>query len=67
VFILTILQRVFSGPLPVGWSGMADLTMGERFALLPVIVLMFVLGVYPQLVLGVVNGTAIRMVRQIGF
>jgi NADH-quinone oxidoreductase subunit M len=67
VFILTILQRVFSGPLQQRWAGMPDLTVGERFALLPVIVLMFVLGVYPQLVLGVVNGTAIRMVRQIGF
>ncbi len=67
VFILTILQRVFSGPLSERWSGMADLTMGERFALLPVIVLMFVLGLYPQLVLGVVNSTAIRMVQQISF
>jgi NADH-quinone oxidoreductase subunit M len=67
VFILTILQRVFSGPLQERWSGMADLTMGERLALLPVIALMFVLGLYPQLVLGVVNQTAIRMVQQIGF
>ncbi len=67
VFILTILQRVFSGPLPARWSGMADLTMSEQLALLPVIVLMFVLGIYPQLVLGVVNQTAIRMVQQIGF
>ena len=67
VFILTILQRVFSGPLPARWSGMADLTMSEQLALLPVIVLMFVLGIYPQLVLGVVNQTAIRMVQQISF
>ena len=67
VFILAILQRVFSGPLPARWSGMADLTMSEQLALLPVIVLMFVLGIYPQLVLGVVNQTAIRMVQQISF
>ena len=30
---------------------MPDLTVGERLALLPAIALMFVLGLYPQLVL----------------
>jgi NADH-quinone oxidoreductase subunit M len=67
VFILTILQRVFSGPLPERWSRMPDLTEGERFALLPVIALMFVLGVYPQLVVAVVNSTAMQMVHQLRF
>ena len=36
---------------------MPDLTVGERLALLPPIALMFVLGIYPQLVLGVINST----------
>jgi len=67
VFILTILQRVFSGPLRERWSQMPDLTAGERLALLPVIALMFVLGVYPQLVVGVVNSTAMQMVQQLRF
>ena len=35
IFILTILQRVFSGPLNEKWSRMPDLTMGERLALVP--------------------------------
>ena len=38
-----------------------DLTLGERLALVPVIGLMFALGLYPQLILGVVNHTAIQM------
>ena len=67
IFILTILQRVFSGPLQAKWSQMPDLTVGERLSLLPPIVLMFVLGLYPQLVLGVVNSTAIQMVQQLRF
>ncbi len=67
VFILTILQRVFSGPLREKWSQMPDLTTGERFALLPVILLMFVLGVYPQVILGVVNSTAMHMVQAVRF
>ena len=67
VFILTILQRVFSGPLKEKWSKMPDLTTGERLALLPAILLMFVLGVYPQIILGVVNSTAMQMVQSLRF
>jgi NADH-quinone oxidoreductase subunit M len=64
IFILTILQRVFSGPLKERWSTLKDLTIWERLALLPPIAIMFVLGIYPQLVLGVINSTVIRMAQQ---
>jgi NADH-quinone oxidoreductase subunit M len=46
---------------------MPDLTWGERLTLLPAIALMFVLGLYPQLVLGVINSTAMQMVKQLRF
>src|SRR5258708_5380095 len=65
IFILTILQRVFSGPLNVRWSALQDLTIGERLALLPPIALMFVLGIYPQLVLRVINSTTINIAQQL--
>ena len=65
IFILTILQRVFSGPLNERWSKLQDLTIGERFALLPAIVIMFVLGIYPQLVLGLINSTAINITQHL--
>jgi NADH-quinone oxidoreductase subunit M len=64
VFILTILQRVFHGPLNQSWSKMPDLTLKERIVLLPAIALMIVLGIYPQLVLGVINSTVVQMVRE---
>jgi NADH-quinone oxidoreductase subunit M len=67
IFILTILHRVFSGALQEKWSQMPDLTVGEQLALLPVIALMFVLGLYPQLVLGVINGTVMQIVHQLRF
>jgi NADH-quinone oxidoreductase subunit M len=35
--------------------------------LLPAILLMFVLGVYPQIILGVVNSTAMQMVQSLRF
>jgi len=64
VFILTILQRVFHGPLNQSWSKMPDLGLRERLVLLPAIALMFVLGLYPQVVLGVINSTVVQMVRE---
>jgi NADH-quinone oxidoreductase subunit M len=65
IFILTILQRVFSGPLNERWFKLQDLTIGERFALVPAIAIMFVLGIYPQLVLGIINSTAINMTQHL--
>jgi NADH-quinone oxidoreductase subunit M len=66
LFLLTILQRVFSGPLNPKWSHLPDLTWNERILLLPPIALMFFLGIYPQAVLSVVNATTVHLVRQWG-
>jgi NADH-quinone oxidoreductase subunit M len=67
IFILTILQRVFNGPLNEKWSSLPDLTLTERAVVVPAIALMFVLGLWPQLVLGVVNSTVVQMVEQLKF
>jgi NADH-quinone oxidoreductase subunit M len=67
VFILSLLQRVFNGPLNEKWSALPDLTLAERIAILPPIALMFVLGVYPQLMVGVVSSTVGRMVENLRF
>ncbi len=60
IFILTILQRVFSGPLNERWPKLPDLTLSERFLVLPAIALMFVLGIWPQLVLGMMDAPSCR-------
>ncbi|HEX4342737.1 MAG TPA: NADH-quinone oxidoreductase subunit M, partial [Verrucomicrobiae bacterium] len=67
IFILTILQRVFNGPLNEKWSKLPDLTVQERLMVAVPIGLMFLLGIYPQLVLGMVNSTVSRMVEQLTF
>jgi NADH-quinone oxidoreductase subunit M len=67
IFILTILQRVFNGPLNEKWANFPDLTAGEIGLLLIPIALMFVLGLYPRLVLDVINPTAVQMVEQLKF
>jgi NADH-quinone oxidoreductase subunit M len=65
IFILTILQRVFNGPLNEKWARLPDLTLTERVFVLPSIALMFLLGIYPQLVLGVISSTAAQMVNRL--
>jgi NADH-quinone oxidoreductase subunit M len=57
VVILTVIQRVFTGPVPERWVKFPDLHASERLALAPVIGLMFLLGLVPQLVVGVINPT----------
>jgi NADH-quinone oxidoreductase subunit M len=63
IFLLTILQRVFSGPLQNRWTGWKDLTTGERLTLAPVIALMFVLGICPQILISVSNPAALAILN----
>ena len=55
--ILTVIQKVFTGPVPEHWAEFPDLHGGERLAMAPVIGLMFLLGLVPQLIVGHVNPT----------
>jgi NADH-quinone oxidoreductase subunit M len=62
VFLLTIVQRVFSGELHDRWKKMPDLTVAEQCVLAPAIFLMFLVGLYPQLISGMVHGTVMQLV-----
>jgi len=55
--ILTVIQKVFSGPGPEHCIGFPDLHKSEWLALAPVIGLMFLIGLLPQLILDNVNPT----------
>jgi NADH-quinone oxidoreductase subunit M len=57
VVILTVIQKVFTGPVPEHWAKFPDLHASERLALAPVIAVMFLLGLAPQLIVGVINPT----------
>jgi NADH-quinone oxidoreductase subunit M len=67
VFLLTVLQRVFSGPLRERWAGLKDLTLAERCMLAPAVALMFVVGLCPQLISGMLHGTVMQFVAQVRF
>jgi NADH-quinone oxidoreductase subunit M len=59
--ILTVIQKVFSGPLPEHCAGFPDLHHGERLALAPVIGLMLLIGLLPQLIVDTVNPTVVNL------
>ncbi len=63
VFILGVIQKVFSGPVNPAYATMPDLTLRERLALAGPMALMFLLGLYPQFILGVVNQTAVHLLQ----
>lgn len=55
LFLLTFWQRVFHGPRRLAVAGFADLSKQEILVLLPVTVLMFALGLHPQLLIRLFN------------
>ncbi len=57
VVILTVIQKVFAGPVPERWAAFPDLQTGERLALVPVIALMFLIGLVPQVIVNTINPT----------
>jgi NADH-quinone oxidoreductase subunit M len=67
IFLLTLIQRVFCGPLNERWAQLPDLTTAERLLVLPSIALMFVLGIWPQFLLGPIDATVMKLVQQLNF
>jgi NADH-quinone oxidoreductase subunit M len=61
VFLLTVIQKVFAGPVPEHLAHFPDLHNGERLALAPVIGLMLLIGLLPQLIVDSVNPTVINL------
>jgi NADH-quinone oxidoreductase subunit M len=61
VFLLTLMQKLFHGPLETGGVTVPDLSLRERWLVGVPVALMFVLGVYPDLVLRLTNPTVLRL------
>jgi NADH-quinone oxidoreductase subunit M len=59
--ILTVIQKVFWGPVPERCASFPDLHHGERLALAPVIGLMLLIGLLPQLIVDSVNPTVVNL------
>jgi NADH-quinone oxidoreductase subunit M len=59
--LLTVIQKVFTGPVPERWASFPDMHGGERLAMAPVIGLMLLIGLVPQLLVESVNPTVINL------
>ncbi|MGB6974005.1 MAG: NADH-quinone oxidoreductase subunit M [Terracidiphilus sp.] len=59
--ILTVIQKVFLGPVPEKWASFPDMHGGERLAMAPVIGLMLLIGLLPQLIVNTVNPTVVNL------
>lgn len=55
IFLLTFWQRVFHGPRAGAAAEFADVRGTEYATLVPLVAIMFVLGIYPQLLAGLFN------------
>ena len=67
IFLLGLVQRVFAGPLNERWAAMPDLKLREWLTLAPAIALLFLLGVYPQWLIGIFNATVLHIVQTVHF
>jgi NADH-quinone oxidoreductase subunit M len=61
VVILTVIQKVFWGPLASHCENFPDLQHNERLALAPVIALMLLVGLVPSLIVDSVNPTVLNL------
>jgi NADH-quinone oxidoreductase subunit M len=59
--ILTVIQKVFTGPVAEHCIDFPDLHNGERLAMVPVIGLMLLIGLVPQLIVGSVNPMVVNL------
>jgi NADH-quinone oxidoreductase subunit M len=59
--ILTVIQKVFTGPVPERWAEFPDLHGDERVSMAPVIGLMLLLGLVPQIIVDSVNPTVVNL------
>jgi NADH-quinone oxidoreductase subunit M len=63
VTFMRAMQSLFSGPLATNCDSIVDLTVSEKFVIVPVTVLMFVIGIVPQFMFNIFNTTVIRMAQ----
>ncbi len=66
IVFLRAMQALFSGPLAVSCGSFPDLRLGEKWVVVPVTLLMFAIGIFPQFILNIFNSTVTQMARLLG-
>jgi NADH-quinone oxidoreductase subunit M len=63
IVFMRAMQALFSGPLAESCSAIPDLLRSEKLVIVPVMLLMFAIGVAPQFVFNIFNTTVVQMAR----
>ena len=66
IVFVRVMQSLFSGPLAESCGAFPDLLQGEKFVVVPVILLMFAIGIAPQFMFNIFNTTVVHMARLFG-
>jgi NADH-quinone oxidoreductase subunit M len=66
IVFMRAMQALFSGPLSGSCSSLPDLRSGEGWTVVPVVLLMFAIGIYPEFVTNMFNSTVVQMARLLG-
>jgi len=63
VVFVRAMQSLFTGPVTAMTMAFPDLTSNEKWTIIPIALLMFVIGVAPQAVFNIFNTTVVQMAR----
>ncbi len=61
-YLLWTIQKVLLGPLNPRWQGMKEISFREVVAMLPLMALMLLVGVWPGWLINVFNATVMRLI-----
>ena len=65
IFLLTVIQKIFSGPVGPHLASASDLGGLEKAAVLPAIGLSFLVGIFPAVLGSFINPAVVRIVEQL--
>jgi NADH-quinone oxidoreductase subunit M len=66
IVFMRAMQALFSGPLSESCGSTPDLSLVERWTVLPVTLLMFAIGIAPQFVTTIFNSTVTHLAQVLG-
>lgn len=64
VYTLNMVKKIFYGEMQLAFSGKGDLSMVEKLALGAIVLMILVLGLYPQLLLNITDNLSGEIVNQ---
>ncbi|MCX7918930.1 MAG: NADH-quinone oxidoreductase subunit M [bacterium] len=65
-YILYMLQRILLGPFNEKWNALTEINKRELSTLIPLIILTILIGVYPALLLNLINPTITTLIAKVG-